>query len=47
MTCEDCVNKEQCEIKSKTDKSVDDRMYLVEFWRNAEIQCTRFKEKEK
>lgn len=43
MTCKDCVNFAECEEVNRPDHA--HKMWLIEFWNNAEAQCRAFEER--
>ena len=44
MTCKDCVNFAECEAVDRPDHA--HKMWLIEFWDNAEVKCNAFEKKE-
>ena len=44
MTCKDCVNFAECEEVTRPDHV--HKMWLIEFWGNAEERCKGFEKKE-
>lgn len=46
MTCKDCVNFAECEGLATHDLDHSHRMWLIEFWGNAEERCREFEKKE-
>lgn len=46
MTCVQCANYTDCVIKSESDGYLDNWMFLVSFWDNADTRCDGFRSKE-
>lgn len=46
MTCKDCAKFTECESLATHDLDHSHRMWLIEFWGNAEERCREFEKKE-
>ena len=42
MTCKDCVHSKECESVAMADFDHAHRMWMYDFWGNAEERCKRF-----
>ena len=47
MTCKDCLHVAECESIAMADFDYAHKMWMCDFWENAEERCARFKEKQK
>ena len=45
MTCKDCANYTECANISQTNADHAHKMWMIDFWENAEKRCVMFKEK--
>lgn len=46
MTCKECANFTACESLATRDIDHSHRMWLIEFWGNADERCRAFEKKE-
>ena len=44
MKCNDCIKYAKCKQDSERDNILSHRMWLIDFWENAEERCEGFKE---
>lgn len=45
MTCKDCANYTECANISQTNSDHAHKMWMIDFWENAEQRCVMFSEK--
>lgn len=45
MTCKDCVHSKECESVAMADFDHSHKMWMIDFWENAEKRCAMFTEK--
>lgn len=45
MTCKDCANFVDCESIAMADFDHSHKMWMIDFWENAEKRCAMFTEK--
>lgn len=47
MTCKQCVNRFNCKDEAEQhNPNLANKMYTIDFWKNAEESCSNFKEDE-
>ena len=47
MTCKNCVNHDECLRKSQDNPDHAHRMWMCDFWDNAEERCNEFEDASK